>query len=120
MHVNRSSHSFQNNVLVDGNGRARIADYGLLTTCSDLSGTSYIRSNVRWAAPELFEVPELDTDEACEPKLESDIYSFGCIIYQVCQRRIFCGRVVLICIRFYQVGSRTLIFAATTRSSWPY
>jgi serine/threonine protein kinase len=80
--------SSQNNVLVDSNGRAQIADYGLLTMCADLSGTSYIRSNVRWAAPELFEVPE--TDDTCgSPKLKSDIYSFGCIAYQVCQRHIF-------------------------------
>ncbi|KAJ8588641.1 kinase-like protein [Rhizopogon salebrosus TDB-379] len=76
-----------NNVLVDRNGRVRIADYGLLTTCSDLSGISYIRSNVRWAAPEVFEVSELDIDEVCEPKLESDIYSFGCIVYQVLSGR---------------------------------
>jgi len=70
------------NVLVDSNRRAQIADFGLLTTCADLNGTAYIRSNVRWAAPELFEVP--DTDDACSsPKLESDIYSFGCIAYQV-------------------------------------
>ncbi|KAJ8590698.1 kinase-like protein [Rhizopogon salebrosus TDB-379] len=89
LHSNGVAHAdlTANNVLVDRNGRVRIADYGLLTTCSDLSGTSYIRSNVRWAAPELFEVPELDTDEPCEPKLESDIYSFGCIIYQVLSGR---------------------------------
>ncbi|KAG2348240.1 kinase-like protein [Suillus weaverae] len=61
---------------------ALVADYGLLTTCSDLNGTSYIRSNVRWAALELFEV--LDTKNApSSPKLESDIYFFGCIAYQV-------------------------------------
>ena len=73
----------QNNVLVDSKGRARIADYGLSTTCSDLNGTSYIRSNVRWTAPELFEVPDTD-DTFPPPKPESDIYSFGCIMYQVC------------------------------------
>jgi serine/threonine protein kinase len=80
--------SSQNNVLIDNKGRAQIADYGLLTTCSDLKGTSYIRSNVRWAAPELFEVPDTD-DTSGSPKLESDIYSFGCIAYQVCQWGIF-------------------------------
>jgi serine/threonine protein kinase len=70
------------NVLIDSNRRAIVADYGLLTTCSDLNGTSYIRSNVRWAAPELFEVPETE-DGPSSPKLESDIYSFGCIAYQI-------------------------------------
>ena len=50
--------------------------------CSELAGTSYIRSNVRWAAPELFEVPE-DTDSLPVPNPASDIYSFGCIMLQV-------------------------------------
>lgn len=70
------------NVLINRNGRALVADYGLLTTCSDLNGTSYIRSNVRWAAPELFDVPDTE-DMPSSPKLESDVYSFGCIAYQV-------------------------------------
>jgi len=70
------------NVLINRDGRALLADYGLLTTCSDLNGTSYIRSNVRWAAPELFEVPDTE-DAPGPPKLASDIYSFGCIAYQV-------------------------------------
>jgi len=77
-----------NNVLVNASGRAQIADYGLFTTCSDLNGTSYIRSNVRWAAPELFDVPDSDTDDTCSsPELGSDIYSFGCIVYQVLSGR---------------------------------
>ncbi|KAG1778252.1 kinase-like domain-containing protein, partial [Suillus placidus] len=84
LHSNEVAHAdlTGSNVLINSNGRAIVADYGLLTTCSDLNGTSYIRSNVRWAAPELFEVP--DTENASSsPKLESDIYSFGCIVYQV-------------------------------------
>jgi serine/threonine protein kinase len=50
--------------------------------CSELSGTSYIRSNVRWAAPELFEVAE-DEESSTPPQPASDIYSFGCIMLQV-------------------------------------
>jgi serine/threonine protein kinase len=50
--------------------------------CSELGGTSYIRSNVRWAAPEFFEVPE-NEDSLPPPKPESDIYSFGCVMLQV-------------------------------------
>ncbi|KAG1725854.1 kinase-like domain-containing protein [Suillus lakei] len=70
------------NVLIDSGGRALLADYGLLTTCHDLNGTSHIRSNVRWAAPELFDVSDTG-DAPGPPRLESDIYSFGCIAYQV-------------------------------------
>ncbi|KAG2118256.1 kinase-like domain-containing protein [Suillus cothurnatus] len=63
-------------------GSALVADHGLLTTCSDLNGTSYIRSNVQWAAPALFEVPDT-ADVPSLPKIASDIYSFGCIAFQV-------------------------------------
>jgi hypothetical protein len=48
----------QNNILIDSDRNVHLADHGILAMCSELSGTSYIRNNVRWAAPELFEVPE--------------------------------------------------------------
>jgi len=70
-----------NNILINEDGNACVADQGILTLCSELHGTSYIRSNVRWAAPENFEVPE--DEESWSPKLASDIYSFGCIMLQV-------------------------------------
>ncbi|KAG1730474.1 kinase-like domain-containing protein [Suillus lakei] len=71
-----------NNILIDSNHNAHVADHGILTMCSELSGTSYIRSNVRWAAPELFEMPE-NEESLSIPKPASDIYSFGCIMLQV-------------------------------------
>ncbi|KAJ8589280.1 kinase-like protein, partial [Rhizopogon salebrosus TDB-379] len=71
-----------NNILLDEKGNAFVADHGILTICSELIGTSYIRSNVRWAAPENFIIPE-DEDSASSPQLPSDIYSFGCIMLQV-------------------------------------
>ncbi|KAG1897358.1 kinase-like domain-containing protein, partial [Suillus fuscotomentosus] len=70
-----------NNILIDSDCNAQVAaDHGILTMCSELSGTSYIRSNVRWAAPELFEVPE--SEESLTPQPASDIHSFGCIMLQ--------------------------------------
>lgn len=71
-----------NNVLIDLDHNVHVADHGILAMCSELSGTSYIRNNVRWAAPELFEVPE-DEESLAPPKSASDIYSFGCIMLQV-------------------------------------
>ncbi|KAG2088073.1 kinase-like domain-containing protein [Suillus discolor] len=70
-----------NNILIDSDHNAHVADHGILTMCSELSGTSYIRSNVRWAAPELFEVSE--NEESLTPQSASDIYSLGCIMLQV-------------------------------------
>jgi len=47
--------------------------------------TTSIRGNIRWAAPELFEVPEDDDENEAAPLLsiECDIYSFGSITLQV-------------------------------------
>ncbi|KAG1803251.1 kinase-like domain-containing protein [Suillus subaureus] len=71
-----------NNILIDENGNAFVADHGILIFCAELHGTSYIRSNVRWAAPENFQVPG-DDESISSPQLASDIYSFGCIMLQV-------------------------------------
>ncbi|KAJ8587881.1 kinase-like protein, partial [Rhizopogon salebrosus TDB-379] len=76
-----------NNILIDEKGNALVADHGILAFCYELSGTSYITSNVRWTAPENFRILE-DEEPTSSPQLASDIYSFGCIILQV-----FTGRV---------------------------
>ncbi|KAG2752828.1 kinase-like protein [Suillus brevipes Sb2] len=72
------------NVLIYGNGRACLADFGLSTIILEFVGTSYftssIRGNVRWVAAELCEV---SGDEELELSAECDIYSFGSITLQV-------------------------------------
>ncbi|OAX34041.1 kinase-like protein [Rhizopogon vinicolor AM-OR11-026] len=77
------------NVLVHGNGRACLADFGLSTMLLEFIGSSYftttIRGNIRWAAAELFEVPEDQDEDEISVSLstECDIYSFGSITLQV-------------------------------------
>ncbi|KAG1886220.1 kinase-like protein [Suillus subluteus] len=77
------------NVLIYGNGRACITDFGLSTMIEEFVGTSYltssIRGNIRWAAAELYDVPEGDEEDDTSVSLsvECDIYSFGSIILQV-------------------------------------
>jgi serine/threonine protein kinase len=79
----------QSNVLVHGNGRACLADFGLSTIAVEFIGTSYltstIKGNIRWAAAELFEVSEDDEEDEAVVSLttECDIYSFGSIALQV-------------------------------------
>jgi hypothetical protein len=80
--------TFQSNVLVHGDGRACLADFGLSTILLEFIGPSYltssIRGNVRWAAAELFDVPEDGENEAAVClSTECDIYSFGSIALQV-------------------------------------
>ena len=89
-----NGYNFQSNVLIDAGGHARLSDFGLSTILAEFQGTSYFTSSiggaVRWAAPELYYVP--DTPEDDEDDFEtsanalteqSDIYSFGCIMLQV-------------------------------------
>ncbi|OJA12922.1 hypothetical protein AZE42_08618, partial [Rhizopogon vesiculosus] len=65
------------------------ADFGLSTIVTEFIGTSYltstIKGNIRWAAAELFEVPEDDEEDGAAVSLstECDIYSFGSIALQV-------------------------------------
>ncbi|OJA10356.1 hypothetical protein AZE42_07040 [Rhizopogon vesiculosus] len=79
----------QSNVLVHGSGRACLADFGLSTIVMEFIGPSYLTStisgNIRWAAAELFEVPEDDEEHEAVVSLstECDIYSFGSITLQV-------------------------------------
>ncbi|KAG9218542.1 hypothetical protein CCMSSC00406_0001344 [Pleurotus cornucopiae] len=74
----------QCNVLINGDGDACLSDFGLSTIISDLQGvstfTSSIGGNVRFAAPELYEVG--DDDIRTFPTARSDIYSLGSVILQ--------------------------------------
>ncbi|KIK90716.1 hypothetical protein PAXRUDRAFT_831453 [Paxillus rubicundulus Ve08.2h10] len=79
------------NILIDGNGRACISDFGLSIVLTKLGGSTYATSShagwtLRWTAPELLDLqaPE-DEDNPLyiAPKPSSDVYSFGRIILQI-------------------------------------
>ncbi|KIJ09598.1 hypothetical protein PAXINDRAFT_87238, partial [Paxillus involutus ATCC 200175] len=76
------------NVLIDGNGRACISDFGLSTLLIKLGGSTYAASShaggtLRWTAPELLDLQVPDEGENLVPRPLSDVYSFGRIILQV-------------------------------------
>lgn len=74
------------NVLISSDGRAHLSDFGLSVIAVEFVGTSYFTSalngTVRWIAPELLAIPEEDS-AIMIPTSNSDIYSFGCIFFQV-------------------------------------
>lgn len=80
------------NVLMDENGRACLADYGLaliVASSTDMRTSTTETCNspnaARWAAPELF-LGENEID--FRPTLSSDVYSFGCIMLQILVARL--------------------------------
>lgn len=74
------------NILIDGTGHARLADFGLLTILSDpanfLSSSSCAQGGtVRWMGPELID-PERFGFEKRHPTESSDCYALGMVIYE--------------------------------------
>ncbi|KAG1887181.1 kinase-like domain-containing protein, partial [Suillus subluteus] len=83
----RTSRMFLTNVLVDGDRRAYLADFGLSGTLTQLPGMTYLAKTgchpgaLRWTAPELLSAEEVTSTSAVTT--QSDIYSFGSIVLQV-------------------------------------
>jgi len=75
------------NILIDQNGRARLADFGFLTTASDptnpTASSSYtIGGTTRWMSPELLD-PDRTGLKSSRPTKQSDCYALGMVIYEV-------------------------------------
>ncbi|KAF9444021.1 kinase-like protein [Macrolepiota fuliginosa MF-IS2] len=70
------------NILVSGDKRALIADFGTSRTTSASINASSHKGTLRWSAPEL-----CTGEEYILPTLASDIWSFGCACYEVLARK---------------------------------
>ena len=71
--------------MIDQNGHARLADFGLLTIVSDTTNfTASVAASgtTRWMSPELLD-PEQFGLEDSRPTKESDCYALGMVIYEV-------------------------------------
>ncbi|OJA09216.1 hypothetical protein AZE42_00669 [Rhizopogon vesiculosus] len=71
------------NVLVCAQGRAHLADFGLSIILKEHDMVSHsVTGAARWAAPELFSFSE-DETPGNFLSLQSDMYSFGSIMFQI-------------------------------------
>jgi serine/threonine protein kinase len=75
------------NVLINNNGHACLADFGLVTIVSDpafstTSAPSTGAGTIRWMSPELLD-PERFGFKHSRPTKESDCYALGMVIYEV-------------------------------------
>lgn len=71
----------KNNILIDSSHRARIADFGLTSLLRHPS-ISISVSVPAWGGTLLWMAPEL-LEGGSRPSRESDIYSFGMVVYEV-------------------------------------
>ncbi|KAF9233544.1 kinase-like domain-containing protein, partial [Melanogaster broomeanus] len=74
------------NILISRDCEPLISDFGLSSILEEHNETSYFKSHkpgsVRWAAPELLK--ELQT----KPSIESDVYSYGCVMLHTLSGKI--------------------------------
>lgn len=75
------------NILIDGAGRARLTDFGLLTLfvdpASTLSSSSGAQDGlVRWMSPELIYPEKFGPGGESLPTEYSDCYSLGMVVYE--------------------------------------
>ncbi|KAF9644353.1 kinase-like protein [Thelephora ganbajun] len=75
------------NILIDPNGHARLADFGLLTIISDhtnptASSSFAVGGTIRWMSPELL-YPDPSGLKVARPTKQSDCYALGMVIYEV-------------------------------------
>ena len=77
--------TIQANILVDDDLHIKLADFGL-SVFADGSSRSYASmrgGNPRWLAPELIDPDEFGLDSQ-RPTFCSDVYSFACVLIEVC------------------------------------
>lgn len=92
------------NVLISDEGRGFITDFGAshIVTTTATATTSSVHSTLRFAAPELME-------EGAQPSKECDIWSFGCLCYEVLTRKP----------PYYQYARDFQVAAALSRKELP-
>jgi serine/threonine protein kinase len=81
---------FQSNVLLDSDGKAFLADFGLSNIIAEACGPSYVTSSIggsiRWAAPEYFRISA--GSSVSTVTTHGDIYSYGSVMLQVRSIRV--------------------------------
>ena len=84
--------SIKANILIDKDGLARLADFGLLTIVSDptnytASSSMVTRGTTRWMSPELLDPDQFESGGG-RPTKESDCYALGMVIYEVLSGKV--------------------------------
>ena len=76
----------KSNVLVNDQRKACLCDFGLASVVGefmDTTNSSVLGGAVRWAAPEVYDIPDQNDSCVVGPTMSSDIYSFGSLALEV-------------------------------------
>ncbi|KAG6328965.1 hypothetical protein ID866_10124 [Astraeus odoratus] len=77
---------------MDAQGKPYIVDYGLLPLLLEFRTAPYLSTPVgravRWAAPDLFQIPEDGDGSTINFTYASDVYSFGSLMLQILSGQI--------------------------------
>jgi serine/threonine protein kinase len=76
---------------VTSSGRACLADFGLSAardTQQTSTRTSHMAGTTRWQAPELIGIDLAGAETGTCTTRASDIYSLGCVFYEVCTSKL--------------------------------
>jgi serine/threonine protein kinase len=72
----------QDNILISDQDHAQITDFGIARILNAKGFTNMTERNARFSAPELMPIDESKPD--VRPTRESDIFSLGMLLLQVC------------------------------------
>ncbi|KIJ09441.1 hypothetical protein PAXINDRAFT_102246 [Paxillus involutus ATCC 200175] len=79
------------NIFVSADGRAQLSGFGFSNIILEFLGKSHSSSSmngiVRWAAPEILTTHD-DESSSWAPTEQSDVYSFGSVMLQVCSGEV--------------------------------
>jgi serine/threonine protein kinase len=74
---------FQDNILVNSDGRPLLSDFGIsriVIESNTVTGTTSLRGNVRYMAPELLGLQVAESKHQFHTK-ESDVWAFGMVVH---------------------------------------